>query len=40
VATNGAWKVWLKPMKPNAAPQTLMVAGATVPHRCGLIKAL
>src|SRR6266487_3874223 len=29
VATNGAWKIWLKPMKPNATPQTLTVAGDT-----------
>ena len=29
VATNGAWKVWLKPMKPNATPQTLTVSGDT-----------
>ncbi len=27
VATNGTWKIWLKPMKPNATPQTLTVAG-------------
>lgn len=29
MATNGVWKVWLKPMKPNATPQTLTVAGDT-----------
>ena len=29
VATNGAWKVWLPPMKPNATPQTLTVSGDT-----------
>jgi len=29
VAINGAWKVWLEPMKPNATPQTLTVAGDT-----------
>jgi sialate O-acetylesterase len=29
VATNGVWKVWLAPMKPNATPQTLTVAGDT-----------
>ena len=29
VATNGAWKVWLKPMKSNATPQTLTVSGDT-----------
>jgi sialate O-acetylesterase len=27
VATNGSWKIWLKPMKPNATPQTLTVLG-------------
>lgn len=27
VASNGAWKVWLKPMKANATPQTLVVHG-------------
>ena len=29
VATNGVWKIWLKPMKPNATPQTLTVSGDT-----------
>ncbi len=29
VAANGAWKVWLVPMKPNATPQTLTVSGDT-----------
>jgi len=29
IATNGVWKIWLKPMKPNATPQTLTVAGDT-----------
>ena len=29
VATNGAWKIWLQPMKPNATPQTLVVSGDT-----------
>jgi sialate O-acetylesterase len=29
VATNGVWKIWLKPMKPNATPQTLTVVGDT-----------
>lgn len=29
VATNGAWKIWLKPMKPNATPQALTVSGDT-----------
>ena len=29
MATNGVWKIWLKPMKPNATPQTLTVAGDT-----------
>ena len=29
VATNGVWKIWLKPMKPNATPQTLTVRGDT-----------
>jgi sialate O-acetylesterase len=29
VATNGAWKVWLSPMKANATPQNLTVAGDT-----------
>lgn len=29
VATNGAWKIWLKPMKVNAAPQTLTVSSDT-----------
>jgi sialate O-acetylesterase len=29
VATNGAWKIWLQPMKPNSMPQTLKVAGDT-----------
>jgi sialate O-acetylesterase len=29
VATNGAWKIWLKPMKPDATPQTLTVSGDT-----------
>ncbi|TAL05697.1 MAG: hypothetical protein EPO07_03175, partial [Verrucomicrobia bacterium] len=27
VATNGAWKVWLAPMKPDATPRTLTVRG-------------
>ena len=27
VASNGAWKIWLKPMKPNATPRTLTVSG-------------
>jgi sialate O-acetylesterase len=30
VATNGAWKVWLAPMKPSAVPQTLTARGDTV----------
>lgn len=29
VGKEGAWKVWLKPMKPNATPQTLTVSGDT-----------
>ncbi|MEO7931517.1 MAG: sialate O-acetylesterase [Chthoniobacterales bacterium] len=29
VAKNGAWKIWLNPMKPNAKPQTLTVSGDT-----------
>jgi sialate O-acetylesterase len=29
VATNGVWKIWLKPMKPDATPQTLTVSGDT-----------
>ncbi|HXI70613.1 MAG TPA: sialate O-acetylesterase [Verrucomicrobiae bacterium] len=29
VATNGGWKVWLQPMKPNATPQSLTVSGDT-----------
>ena len=29
VATNGVWKIWLRPMKPSATPQTLTVAGDT-----------
>jgi sialate O-acetylesterase len=29
VATNGAWRVWLAPMKANATPQKLTVAGDT-----------
>jgi len=29
VATNGVWKIWLKPMKPDAMPQTLTVSGDT-----------
>ncbi len=29
VATNGAWKIWLEPMKPNATSQTLTVRGDT-----------
>ncbi|MGA2854664.1 MAG: sialate O-acetylesterase [Verrucomicrobiota bacterium] len=29
VATNGVWKIWLKPMKPNATPQTLTARGDT-----------
>jgi len=29
VATNGAWKIWLSPMKPNATPLTLTVTGDT-----------
>lgn len=29
VATNGAWKIWLEPMKVNATPQTLTVSGDT-----------
>ena len=29
VATNGVWKIWLKPMKPDATPQTLTVRGDT-----------
>jgi sialate O-acetylesterase len=29
VAANGTWKVWLAPMKPNATPQSLTVAGDT-----------
>ena len=27
IATNGAWKIRLKPMKPNTNPQTLTVSG-------------
>jgi sialate O-acetylesterase len=27
VATNGAWKIWLKPMKATATPQALTVSG-------------
>ena len=27
VASNGVWNIWLRPMKPNAAPQTLTVSG-------------
>jgi hypothetical protein len=27
VATNGVWKIWRKPLKPNATPQALTVAG-------------
>ncbi|HEU5396906.1 MAG TPA: hypothetical protein VFV81_07050, partial [Verrucomicrobiae bacterium] len=30
VASNGVWKVWLSPMKGNAAPQTLTVRGDEV----------
>ncbi len=30
ITTNGAWKVWLKPMVANATPQTLTIQGATV----------
>ena len=30
VATNGSWKVWLKPMKVNATPQTLTLRGDKV----------
>ena len=30
IATNGVWKIWLKPMKPNTTPQTLTVAGDTI----------
>jgi sialate O-acetylesterase len=29
VVSGGTWKIWLKPMKPNAAPQTLTVRGDT-----------
>jgi sialate O-acetylesterase len=29
VVKDGAWKVWLKPMEPNATPQTLTVRGDT-----------
>jgi sialate O-acetylesterase len=29
IATNGAWKVWLKPMKANATPQDLTIQGDT-----------
>lgn len=29
IATNSVWKIWLKPLKPNATPQTLTVAGDT-----------
>ena len=29
IATNGVWRIWLRPMKPNATPQTLTVAGDT-----------
>ena len=30
VATNGVWKVWLRPMQPDATPQTLTVRGDTI----------
>jgi len=29
VASNGAWKVWLKPMKVCTVPQTMTVQGDT-----------
>src|ERR1041385_371942 len=29
VTTNGVWKIWLNPMKPNSEPQTLTVHGDT-----------
>ena len=29
VATNGAWKIWLQPMQPDATPQTQTVSGDT-----------
>jgi sialate O-acetylesterase len=29
VVSNGAWKICLKPMKPNARPQTLTLRGYT-----------
>ena len=29
IGKDGAWKVWLEPMKPSATPQTLTVAGDT-----------
>ena len=29
MATKGAWKIWLNPMKPNATPQTMTVSGDT-----------
>jgi sialate O-acetylesterase len=29
IGKDGAWKIWLKPMKPNATPQTLTVRGDT-----------
>ena len=29
VVEDGKWQVWLKPMRPNATPQTLTVAGDT-----------
>ncbi|MEO7101375.1 MAG: sialate O-acetylesterase [Luteolibacter sp.] len=31
VVSHGVWKIWLKPMKPNATPQTLTVSG-DAPH--------
>ncbi len=30
IATNGAWKVWLKPLAAEATPQTLTIQGDTV----------
>jgi len=29
VVKDGAWKVWLKPMEPNATPRTMIVSGDT-----------
>jgi sialate O-acetylesterase len=37
VASNGAWKVWLAPMEPNATPQTLSVRGDTTRELGGIL---